>query len=188
MSVEWLRVDDGRMSGRDVCILMLLEWVEALGLCPNTHHWTHYHHHSHAHTHTHTHASIHQRDTTHPTDYPLHLSPSSPLPLSYPTSQVHHHLSHPSHIIIDLHQQFSAVYPAPTKQHSTLPLLHFLSNPLQLILFITPLDHHSLSLYPASHSYQPPLHSQTHPTLKSVPYPHTLYNFPCIPTLPFPIP
>ena len=135
MSVEWLRVGNGRMSGRDVRSLMLVEWVDTLRLCPNTHHWTHNHHHSPTPTRHHP-----------PHWLPLHLSPSSPLPLSYPTSQVHHHLSHPSHIIIDLHQQFSAVYPAPTKQHSTLPLIHFLSDPLQLILFIAPLDHHSESL------------------------------------------
>ena len=182
---EWVRWGNGRMSGRDVRWLMLLEWIDALGLCPNSHHWTHYHDHSHTHTLTYTNATPHIRLTNRCISIQLHL------PLSYPTalSQVHHHLSHPSHIIsIDLHQQLSAVYSAPTKHHSPLPLIHFLSDPSQLNLITSPLDHKSLILYPSTHSYQPPLHSRTITTLISSPYLHTLCNFPFIPTLPIPIP
>ena len=124
-----------------------------------------------------------------------------PIPLTTPCISIHLHLSHfpiiplssppPSLTPISHHYHRSAPTILNTilcTNQPTLPLIHFRSDPLQLILFITPLDHHCLSLYPASHSYQPPLHSQTFPTLMSSPYLHTLYNFPCIPTLPFPIP
>ena len=162
----YLRVDDGRMSGSDIRWLMFVEWVDALGLCCDRRHWTHYQHHS-------------------PTSTRYHPSHSSPLHLYSSSLESLAPVSHHYHAICTKNSR--PYTPAPTKHNTSLPLTHFLSDPLQLILFTSPLDQTSLTLFPISHSDLSPLHSKTIPPLMSAPYLHILSNFPWILTLPLSI-
>ena len=132
MSLVWWGVDDQRMCGR----LMCFEWVVALGLCCNHHHW--------ATTTSITH--LHQRDITRPSNQPLHLYPCPPCLSLSPD------LSH--FIIFDQYRQISAVYTSTKVIRTPLcPLTDLRSDPSQLNLFTSTLDHKSLIHYPTSHSY-----------------------------------